>query len=125
MKEPVWNKYFDKRDLVLWDAAGYGTRQGFGESPAILVIDVNYAFTGDRREPITESIQRWPNSCGEDAWVAMDYIKRLLDAARAKGLPVIYTTNDWRADRWDAASWRWKGSRPKEMKTNPEAPPNA
>jgi nicotinamidase-related amidase len=120
LKDPVWNKYLIERDRELWDAAGYGTRQGFGKRPVILIIDVNYAFTGDRREPILESIKRWPNSCGEDAWEAMRHIKRLLDAARAKGLPVIYTTNDWRADRWDAASWRWKGRRPREMRANAE-----
>lgn len=121
MKEPVWNKFLIERDKELWDAAGYGTRQGFGERPVILVVDVNYAFTGDRRESILESIKRWPNSCGEDAWNAMRYIKRLLDAARAKGLPVIYTTNDWRPDGWDAASWRWKGRRPREMHPQAEA----
>ena len=121
MKEPVWNKFLIKRDKELWDAAGYGTRQGFGERPVILVVDVNYAFTGDRRESILESIKRWPNSCGEDAWNAMRHIKRLLDAARAKGLPVIYTTNDWRPDGWDAASWRWKGRRPREMHPQAEA----
>lgn len=121
MKEPVWNKFLIERDKELWDAAGYGNRQGFGERPVILVVDVNYAFTGDRRESILESIKRWPNSCGEDAWNAMRHIKRLLDAARAKGLPVIYTTNDWRPDGWDAASWRWKGRRPREMHPQAEA----
>jgi maleamate amidohydrolase len=49
--------------------------------------------------------------CGEEAWVALEYIKSLIEAARAKGLPVIYTTGERRADNWDAGSWRWKSTR--------------
>ena len=118
MKEPVWNKYLTESDKELWQTGGYGARQGFGERPAILVIDVNYAFTGDKREPVAESIRRWPYSCGEDAWDAMHHIKRLLAAARGKGLPIIYTTNDWRTDRWDAASWGWKNRGPRQTRVN-------
>jgi hypothetical protein len=33
-------------------ATGYGARAGFGNRPALLVIDVNYNFCGDRPEPI-------------------------------------------------------------------------
>ncbi len=123
-KEPIWNMVLIESDKEFWDAAGYGTRQGWGERPAIMVIDVNYAFTGDKPEPVMESVQRWPNSCGDEAWEAMRHIKRLLAAGRAKGLPIIYTTNDWRADGWDAASWRWKNRRPKDMVTDPKARPN-
>jgi nicotinamidase-related amidase len=41
-------------------------------------------------------------------------IKRLLAAARAKELPVIYTTSGRRADNWDQGSWAWKNSRTAE-----------
>ena len=68
MAEPVWNKFLTERDKLVFDAAGYGQRAGFGERPAVVVIDVNYNFTGDKPEPILESIKRWPNSCGEDGW---------------------------------------------------------
>ena len=34
-----------------------------------------------------------------------------MEAARAKGLPVIYTTGEWRPDNWDVGSWRWKSTR--------------
>lgn len=49
----------------VYDAAGYGQRQGLGQRPALLVIDVTYAFVGDCPEPILESVKRWRNSCGE------------------------------------------------------------
>jgi len=43
--------------------------------------------------------------------VALRYIEQLIEAARAKGLPVIYTTGERRSDNWDAGSWRWKSTR--------------
>jgi maleamate amidohydrolase len=39
-----------------------------------------------------ESIKRLRASCGEEVWVALGHIKSLIEAARAKELPVIYTT---------------------------------
>jgi len=63
-----------------------------------------------------ESVKRWPNSCGEDAWDSMRHIKRLLDAGRAKGIPVIYTTGSSRADGWDRAAWSWKNKRTAEWR---------
>ena len=120
MKEPVWNKFLTERDKQVFGAAGYGERAGFGERPAVLVIDVNYNFTGDKPEPILDSIKRWPNSCGEDAWDSMRDIKRLLEAARSKGLPVIYTTGTLRPDGWDRASWAWKNSRTGEWASQHE-----
>ena len=114
MSEPVWNKFLSERDKQVFAAAGYATRQGFGQRPAILVVDVNYAFCGDRPEPILESIKRWRNSCGAEAWDGVKAIKRLLAAARARALPVIYTTGTRRDDDWDRGSWNWKNSRAAE-----------
>lgn len=111
MAERIWDAFLTERDKHVFEAAGYGQRAGFGQRPVMVVIDVNYNFTGDRPEPILESIKRWPNSCGEEAWESMRYIKRLLDAAHNKGLPVIYTTGDRRADGWDRGSWSWKNNR--------------
>ncbi len=116
MKEPVWNKFLTERDKQVFGDAGYGQRAGFGERPVILVIDVNYNFTGDKPEPILDSIKRWPNSCGEDAWESMRHIKDLIEAGRAKGIPVIYTTGSSRPDGWDRASWAWKNSRTGEWR---------
>lgn len=111
MTERIWDKFLTERDKAVFAASGYGAQGGYGERPALLVIDVNYNFTGDRPEPILDSIKRWPNSCGEDGWNAVPRIRRLIDAARKKGLPVIYTTGEVRPDRWDRGSWAWKNSR--------------
>jgi nicotinamidase-related amidase len=122
MSEPIWNRFLTERDKQVFDAAGYATTQGFGRRPAILVVDVNYNFCGDRPEPILESIKRWRNSCGAEAWDGVRAIRKLLGAARAKGLPVIYSTGTQREDNWDRGAWAWKSSRtaekPKTAGTN-------
>src|SRR6202043_3147029 len=114
MKERIWEKFLTKRDKAVFAAGGFGARAGFGKRPALLVIDVNWACCGERPAPILESIKRWRTSCGEESWVALEYIKSLIEAARAKGLPVIYTTGERRSDNWDAGSWRWKSTRADE-----------
>jgi maleamate amidohydrolase len=114
MSEPIWNQFLTERDKQVFAASGYGSRQGFGKRPAVLVVDVNYDFCGDRPEPILESIKRWRNSCGAEAWEGVAAIKRLLAAARSTQLPIIYTTSGRRADNWDQGSWAWKNTRTAE-----------
>jgi len=111
MSEPIWNQFLTERDKAVFGAAGYGARQGFGKRPALLIIDVNYAFCGEQPEPILESIKKWRNSCGEESWTSIGYIRKLIDAAHEKGLPVIYTTGFRREDNWDSGSWSWKNAR--------------
>jgi maleamate amidohydrolase len=111
MKEPVWTPFLTERDRQVFAAGGFGARQGYGKRPAVLVVDVNYYFCGDKREPILESVKRWRASCGEDAWEGIAAIQKLLSAARGRGLPVIYTTGARRPDNWDAGSWAWKNPR--------------
>lgn len=101
-------KAFSEDDLQTMALAGYGAPMGLGKRPALMVVDATWAFCGDRREPLHQAIQRWPNACGPTAWDAIAHISRLLQAFRAEGRPVIYTRGSWRADRWDLGSWRWK-----------------
>jgi nicotinamidase-related amidase len=114
MSEPIWTNFLTDRDKAVFKQAGFGARQGFGKRPALLIIDVNYAFCGEQPEPILDSIKKWRNSCGEESWVSVGYIRKLIDAAHEKGLPVIYTTGFGRDDGWDAGSWSWKNSRNSE-----------
>ena len=95
----VWEKFLTGRDREVFGVSGYGARAGFGKRPALLVVDVNWAFCGEQEsESILESIKKWRNSCGEDAWAALEFLKPLiLTRTRAKAFPVIYTTNTRRA----------------------------
>lgn len=87
-----YDQFLTDRDREVFGQAGYGGRVGFGQRPVILVIDVNYGFCGETREPILESIQTYHNSCGEEAWEAVAAIARVIEVARAKRIPVVYTT---------------------------------
>jgi nicotinamidase-related amidase len=107
----IWDRFLTERDRQVFRAAGYAQPMGFGKRPALLIIDVSYGFCGDKPEPILDSVKRWPNSCGQDAWDALPRIKDLIDACHAKRLPVVYTTGGYRADGWDLGSWRYKMAR--------------
>ena len=121
MTERIWDKFLTEEDKAVLAASGSGAPGGFGKRPAILVIDVSYNFCGDRPEPILESIKRWPNSCGDRAWLGVAAIRRLIEAARIKGLPIIYTTNAYRPDRWDLGIFRSKNARVQEWSSGTAA----
>jgi len=111
MTERVWERFLTERDKRVFEVAGYGVRAGFGERPALLIVDASTNFTGERPQPILEMIKTWHNSCGEEGWVAIGHIKRLLAACRAKGVPVIYTTGERRPDGSNLGNWGLKNKR--------------
>ncbi|MBK19753.1 MAG: hydrolase [Rhodospirillaceae bacterium] len=119
MADRIWNEFLTEQDKQVFEKSGFGAEAGYGERPALLVIDVSYNFCGDKREPILESIKRFHNSCGEYAWDALPHIRKLIDKCHEKGIPVIYTTGTVREDGWDAGGWAWKNSRTEEDVTAP------
>lgn len=106
----VWDKFLTEQDKAVLAQSGHGKRGGFGSRPALLVVDMSYAFCGDKDEPITESVKRWRNSCGSVAWKSFPVISKVLAAARGKAVPVIYTTGAVATQR-DWGSWAMKNSR--------------
>jgi maleamate amidohydrolase len=78
--------------------AGFGNRMGFGERPALLIVDLNLGMT-DPRSPMAMEL---------DEVIAANV--RLIQAARAKKVPVVYSTNRYQKGCWDA------GIRLKKMK---------
>jgi maleamate amidohydrolase len=107
-----WDDIVPDTDRAVFEAAGWGRSAGFGQRPAILVVDVNYNFCGDCPEPILKSIERWRYSCGAVAWTdGIPAIERVLQRARTKRLPIIYTTNPRRDDGFDLGVWNDKSYR--------------
>src|SRR4051794_26862423 len=91
MAERVWDKFLT--DLDKHHLADRARRPvGYGERPALLLIDLYRWVFGDRPEPLLDSIKTWPGSCGPAAWAALPYIQSLLAAAREAGIPVIHLT---------------------------------
>ena len=114
MSNRIWDKYLTDRDRQIFSASGWQQLIDFGERPALIIVDVNINFVGEKPEPILEAIKKWPMSCGDEGWAAMAVIKRLLSAARLKGLPIIYTTFTFRPDGFDFGGWAWKNNRAME-----------
>lgn len=83
---------------ALYQKQGMGQRIGFGDRLAVLVIDMQHDFC-DPDAPTT----LWP-SIAE----IFGPIRRLCDAARARGLPVIYTQGLVAGDGSTAGLWRFK-----------------
>ena len=108
----VWDTFVPENDRRVAAAAGYGRVGGLGQRPVVLAIDMNVGFCGDRPEPAQESIKRWRNSAGAIGWRAAASAAPLISAARAKRIPIIYTTGQTpRIDGFDAGrgtdkNWR-------------------
>ncbi len=72
---------------------GFGRRVGFGQRPALLAVDFITGFT-DLRSPLAGDL---------DAQLAAT--NRLLEAARAVGIPVIFSTVAYDAELQEAGIW--------------------
>jgi maleamate amidohydrolase len=70
----------DEATRQLYSDRGLGGRQGAGTHPALVIVDLNRGFT----DPAS------PLHCDTDA--AVEATARLLEAARAHGCPVAFTT---------------------------------
>lgn len=107
-------------DKLVFPRTGYGARVGFGERPVVLIIDVSYSFCGEEPLPILEALDVYHNSCGERAWTAIAAIERVVQVARAKRLPVIYTTGYDYPIAGDFGLGRWADKCPGEAEDQHE-----
>jgi len=85
-----WDGIISEEEQRAYNAAGFGRSSGIGNSPALLIIDVQYRTVGTERRPFWEAIKEFPTACGEVGWAAVDHIQPLLGAFRERGLPVLY-----------------------------------
>jgi nicotinamidase-related amidase len=89
-EDHCWKDIVDDEILEIYEP--YRREVHVGRNPAVLAIDLyNKAYQGGNR-PLREVNRRYPGSCGENAWKAIEPTQALLAAARRAGLPVIYTT---------------------------------
>lgn len=74
-------------------AKGLGGRVGFGERPAIIVVDMITGFT-DSRSPLAGDLDS-----------QLEATNVLLEAARSQDVPIIFTTVAYDADLQEAGLW--------------------
>ena len=72
---------------------GLGGRVGFGERPALLIVDLIRAFT-DRRSPLSGELE------GQ-----IEAVQALLAAARESRVPSVFSTVSYDAALQDAGKW--------------------
>jgi len=86
----------DEQAREVYAKAGLGESVTLGSRPAVLVVDFSCGFTDPEC------------TLGADMSAAVEATKRLLDAARAKGLPVVFTTIGYEASLKDGGLWLQK-----------------
>jgi maleamate amidohydrolase len=73
---------------------GFGGRGGFGQHPALIVVDMTLGFT-DPESPLGSDLDR-----------PVEAIQKLLEAARRTEIPVVFTTVAYReSDKLTAAAF--------------------
>jgi maleamate amidohydrolase len=91
-----WDDVVGETELRVYRA--YERERSFGRRPALVLIDLYNRVFGDRREPLLDAIKRFPSSCGEAAWDALEPLEALLATARAADHPIVHTTNEDRLE---------------------------
>ena len=89
-----WKSVVPERDRLILERADFGGRQPWGRSPALLIVDVVRSFTGSKPQDVLQAIGEYNTSCGTSAWDTLPRMREVLDAARAAGIPVVYTKGD-------------------------------
>jgi maleamate amidohydrolase len=93
MDERVWDRFLSPQDREDLKTRSRGT-VGFGERPALLMVDLYRWVFGDQPLPLAEAKKEWPSSCGLAAWKALPFLVTLRDAARAAGIPIVYSRDN-------------------------------
>jgi nicotinamidase-related amidase len=92
----AWDGLFTREDLAGYYKGGFDAPRPLGERPAIVVVDMTYAFVDDR----------YPTGWGATGEPCASAIRRLLDVARPRGVPVFYTTGQYPANRAERGRWK-------------------
>jgi len=108
MEQPSWKVHDIDRyerwrwlvgdDIEAYRRAGFGISAGFGERPAVLVVDMTYLFT-DPEYVVTS---------GDGAALAVQHTQRVVETARAAGVPVFLSKRNRRASAIDRGGLDWK-----------------
>lgn len=102
----VWDDLLGDADRASFEKARMGSVGGMGDSPALVVVDMTYAFVDSR----------FRLGCSDTGYPAVDATARLLESARGAGLPVFFTRG---FDEGSAgALGLWKGGEPRSGMAN-------
>lgn len=85
---------YDTKDM--YKEFGMDGHVGFGEKPALIVVDFSKGFT-DQNSPL-----------GNDYSMQIEAINRILAVMRGKNLPIIFSSEGYQSNMLDAGIWHRK-----------------
>lgn len=77
----VWDEFVPAGELDRLRARGFGGEVELGERPCLLVVDVTLSFISTD----------YPTGCGQVGWDRLPAIAKLVDTARERDLPRVFT----------------------------------
>ena len=86
----VWDAFLSEDDRKVMAARKPRKPHGPGKKNALLLIDMQMTAMG-HDAPIWEQLDEYSGACGPHAWKSIPHQQKLLAAARAAGMPVIYS----------------------------------
>ena len=100
MNSKPWERFLTENDTAHLEASGPHREYGWGEKPALLLIDIYRGVFGDERLPLLEGIKDWPGYTGAGGWDAVEHVRELLEVARGVGIPVLHVTGNPLVPHW-------------------------
>ena len=91
-----WEHFLTEADRAVLAKGRFGTRMGFGERPAVVVIDAQRYMVGEAGRDA-----EWPSSCGDVGRAAVAQIASVVQAAQANKVPCFFTRFELAADGSD------------------------
>lgn len=85
--EELVRELTDEADRGTYEAGSFGHQLGFGERPAVAVVDLQVGYTDPARSPLASDLTDVIAASAE-----------ILEAARAVRVPVLFTVEAWDPD---------------------------
>ena len=100
---PPWQSYLSDQDLAVVARGKFGRRMGFGQRPAVVVIDAQRYMVGEAGNDAG-----WPSSCGEVGRRAVAAIANVVAAAKTARVPCFFTRFELEPDGSDIGVYQRK-----------------
>ena len=92
----VWDDIIPPEDLKMFVKSKMGGKAGYGQKPAIIVVDMTYGFVDDA----------YPKGCSKTGWPAVAAIQELLGKGRQAGIPVFFSKGAHATTATERGRWK-------------------
>lgn len=89
MTDTDWQHLLTENDKSVLARGKWATRAGYGQRPALIIVDAQNYMTGIKGAP--DNAEKFPLACGDAGFAAVERIVALQAVARAHSIPVFQT----------------------------------